>query len=540
PGPTDDFWYGDYPIRDGSTDVTPDTAQKVAAVYACIQVRCETLAALPLHLMQRKGRFRWPATEHPLYRVLHNQPNDWQTSLEFREMMQGHLDLRGNAYAQIISGPQGAVDQLIPLHPDRMQVFRLETGRLGYLYRDQQGVEYRLTQDEVFHLRLRSIDGVLGLSPISLARRAVELAMSAEEHGIRYLKSGGQPSGVIKMGPGFHFEDEDHAKRLGKSWRDAHTGKELYTVAFLEDGCEWQQVGVNNTDSQWLESRTFQLGEIARMFRVPVFLIGGSLAGASSMYSNVEQSDMHLVKHTMLPIIGKWEQAIMRDLVTEPGTYYPKFNVDGLLRADSRSRSVFYKMMREIGAYSANDVLELEDRNPVPGGDVRHIPANWTALDGSGSAADLRSAKVSGSPSRGAEEVKRWIDEGFLLGETGGKQDAADVHRSWIADVAERIAKVEIEALESRADKAAADRQKFDAWVKQHWGEKQREYVARTLLPIAAASKSPIDFAALAARVCDTAVAQLTTGDPVEVLAQWKTGRAEEITKLLIGDQHDE
>ena len=156
PGPTDDFWYTDYPVHAGGADVSPNGALQVTAVMACVRVLAETIAQLPLHLMATDGRMRRRAIDQPLYDVLHDQPNDWQTSFEFREMMQGHLALRGNAYAQIVPGPRGAVDQLIPLHPDRMQVFRLENGRIGYLYRDQKGIPYRLTQDEVFHLRFMS------------------------------------------------------------------------------------------------------------------------------------------------------------------------------------------------------------------------------------------------------------------------------------------------------------------------------------------------------------------------------------------------
>lgn len=524
PAPDDDFWYDECPVRPGDADVTLDTAQTVTAVYACIQVRCETLAALPLHLMATDGRMRRRAIDHPLYKVLHEQPNSWQTSSEFREMMQGLCDSRGNAYAQIIPGSRGAVDQLIPLHPDRMEVFRLKNRRLGYLYRDEEGISYKLTQDEVFHLRLRSNNGIVGLSPIALGRRAVELSMRAEEHGIRYMKAG-QSAGVIKMPQGFYFEDEDHAKRMGKSWREAHTGKDLYSVAFLEAGAEWEQIGLNNTDSQWLESRTFQLSEIARMFRVPVYLIGGAIAGSPTMYANVEQSDMHLIKHTMLSIAGRWEGAIGRDLIVQPQgpleRFYAKFALEGLLRADSKTRALFYEKMLKNRVYTRNEVRELEDMNPIEGGD------------------DFEAVTPPALPPPGNQDGDEPTgDDGASSG--GLIQAETDAVRCWIADAAERIAGHEITQLETRADKAAVDREKFDAWVKQHWGGKVQEYCARTLSPIFAVHNSPYDSAALVASVVTSAVAQLTTGDPVEVVKEWKTGRAKQITELLKGDLDDD
>ncbi len=527
PGPTDDFYYTDYPVRAGEADVSPNGALQVTAVLACVRVRAETMAQLPLHLMATDGRMRRRAIEQPLYDVLHDQPNDWQTSFEFREMMEGHLTLRGNAYAQIVSGPRGAVDQLLPLHPDRMQVFRLENGRIGYLYRDRKGKEYRLTQDEVFHLRFMSLDDVVGISVIAACRNAVELAQKLDQHGIKFYRNAARPSGVIKMPDDFFFEDEDHAKRLRKSWRDAHTGEDLFTVAILERGAEWQQIGLSNEDAQWLQSKHRSVNEIAMMMRVPPHMIGSAIEHGLT-YANVEHSDMAFMKHTVLPSAKRWEGAIGRDLIVQPRNplerFYAKFGMEGLLRADSKTRANFYQIMLRNRVYTRNEVRELEDMNPVKGGDEFETPTP-PALPPPGNQDGDKPAGGDGAS----------LADALALPAPG-----AAVHRSWIADAAERIARVEIEALESRADKAATDREKFNAWVRQHWGEKQRDYIARTLSPIQAASKSPIDSAALAASVCDTAVAQLTTGYPVEVLAQWKTGRADEITKLLTGELNDE
>lgn len=376
-----DYWYTP---RSGDSGVTVENSIQVTAVLACVRVLAETMAQLPLHLMVTDGKTRRQAVEQPLYEVLHDRPNSWQTSFEFREMMQAHLALRGNAYALIVPGDRGAVDQLIPLHPDRMQVFLLDGSglanrRLGYLYRDEQGKQYRLTQDEVFHLRGLSFNGFVGLSVIAAGRNAVELAQKADGYGIWFYRNSARPGGLLKFPPGVRLDEPDH-DRLRKSWRAAHTGQDLFTVAILEEGAEWEQMGLSNEDAQWLESRRFQTVEIARLFGVPPHMIGSAIEHGHT-YANVEQSSLDFIQHTVLPLVQRWEQAIGRDLITqvfsrEGERTYAKFNLEGLLRADSKSRAIVYQMMLKNGVLSVNEVRELEDLNPVEGGDEHNISSN--------------------------------------------------------------------------------------------------------------------------------------------------------------------
>ncbi len=390
PGPTDDYWYRDIPFLPGrgQTNVTPNTALALTAVFSCIRVRAETIAQLPLHLMQTDGRLRTKASDHPLYRVLHDQANHWQTAFDYRMQMQSHVDLRGNAYSLIVPGVTGAVDQLIPLHPDRMKVFRLrdvtdppmipDAGRLGYLYTDKQGNAFRLTQDEVLHLRGLSTEGVLGLSPIAVCRKAVQVGLEIEDHGLAFLTNAGKPSGALQMPDGKKLEaGGDRHKALTKSWRDAHTGKNLYDVAILEDGMTWQAMGLNNQELEWLESAKLSDRHIAAIFRVPLHLI---MDWERMTYNNSENVDIQYVKHTVLPIARSWEGAISRDLITDP-RYYPRFSVEGLLRGDAKSRQVFYRALFGIGVFSPNEIRELEDLNPVEGGDQRFVPLNMVPLD---------------------------------------------------------------------------------------------------------------------------------------------------------------
>lgn len=387
PGPTDDYWFRDMPFLPGvgQTKVTPDTALALTAVFACIRVRAETIAQLPLHVMQTDGRVRNKAPDHPLYRVLHDQANHWQTSFEFRMLMQAHVDLRGNGYAMIVPGPAGAVGQLVPLHPDRMQVFRLrdvvdpptipDAGRLGYLYRDRQGNEFKLTQDQVFHLRGLSTEGVLGLSPIAVCAKAVRLGLEIESHGLAFLTNAGKPSGVLKMPKSKTLKPEQNTA-LRQSWREANTGEELYNVVILEDGMEWQTLGLNNEELQWLESATLSDRHVAGIFRVPLSKI---MDWTHLTYNNAEQAALDFVKDAVLPIIRSWEGAISRDLITDQG-YYPRFSIEGLLRGDAKSRSEFYKALFGIGVFSPNDIRELEDLNPVEGGEQRFVPLNMVPL----------------------------------------------------------------------------------------------------------------------------------------------------------------
>ncbi|MFA7120717.1 MAG: phage portal protein [Bacilli bacterium] len=362
PGPTNDFWYEK--ILSFGTNITADSAMQTTAVFACVGVRARLVAMLPLRVMEETadGRRR-KATEHPWYRVLYRQPNQWQTAYEFREMMEGHVALRGNAYAAKVSRPKGM--QLIPLHPDRMRVFPLDSGRLGYLFRKATGESVPLTQDDIFHLRGLSTDGVIGASPIELCRRAVELAQQGEDHGVKFYRNAGKPGGVLQLPAGETIKDEDDLKRLKAEWHAAQSGDNVYQVAILENGMEWKAIGLSNADAQHLESRRFQVPEICRIFNVPPHTVYSAIEHGHT-YANVEQSDLALVKHTGIPRYVAWEQSIQRDLLEDP--FYAKFAVDALLRADSMTRANFYDKMKRMGVLSVNEIRELEDLNPIDGG----------------------------------------------------------------------------------------------------------------------------------------------------------------------------
>lgn len=372
-------WFADW-LRGGmessaGVSVTPESAMHVAAVYACIRVLSETLAQLPIHVYERQanGNKRL-ALEHPLNRILSAQPNGWQTSFEFIEMLQGHLTLRGNAYAAIVPGALGSVDQLIPLNPARMKVERLNTGRLIYTLTKPSGDRVFFSQDEIFHLRGLSCDGMVGMNPIELARDSIGAAKATEDHGARLFANGARPSGLLTSDKPIKKET---AATLRESWTSTYGGENQGKVAVLWDGLKWQDIGMTNEDSQFLETRKFSVREIARIFHVPPHMIADL---EQATFSNIEQQSLEFLTYTMLPWLRRWEAAISRDLISDE-RYYAKFNYEGLLRGDSAARSAFYREMLNVGVFSINEVRELEDMNPIPDGDVHLVQGAMITIE---------------------------------------------------------------------------------------------------------------------------------------------------------------
>lgn len=362
--------------------VTADTAMRATAVYACVQYLARSIAAMPLILYRRRadgGKER--DHEHPLARVLHDQPNGWQTAFEFRAMLQAHLSLRGNAYARIVSANGVPVAALVPLHPDRVRPLpRRVNGRLAYEHWPVEGGREILLQEEVLHLRGLSLsaDGVLGLSPIDSLREAVGLALAAEAYGARFYRNNARPGVVIKH-PG--RLSPEAAKRLKESWNSQYAGTaNAHKTAVLEEGMELVPIGMTAEQAQFLETRKFQRSEIAALFGVPPHKIG-DLERAT--FSNIEHQAIEVVTDTIRPWAVAWEQALTRDLFTDEmrRTHMVAFNLDGLLRGDIESRYRAYATGRQWGWLSANDVREREDMNRIDGGDLYLAPVNMTPAE---------------------------------------------------------------------------------------------------------------------------------------------------------------
>lgn len=378
PAPEDDYWYE--PVSPASATgmrVSADTAMRVTAVYRCVAILSQTIAALPLHFFrQQPGGGKEPADDLPLATVLRSRPNAWQTSYEYRQMMMGHLCLRGNAYSLILPGRTGAVDQLIPWHPDHVRVEQLASMRLRYWHRDpRSGVEKPYVQDEVFHLRGLTSDGVRGLNPIEHHRETVGLALATEKHGAAFFGNSMQPSGVLETD---HQLGEEAIANLRTQLRERQVGiRNAGTPLVLQRGLKWHQVGLSNADAQYLQTRAFQIEEIARMFGVPLFLLG--LTEKSTTWgSGVEQIGIGFVKYTLMPWLKLWREAISRDLISEPDAYYAEISAAGLMEGDSKARSEFFGKAlgsnNGPGWMTVNEVRRKEGLNDVPGGDQLYQP----------------------------------------------------------------------------------------------------------------------------------------------------------------------
>lgn len=368
-------WVRGGPETAAAIPVSPESAMRCAAVYACVRVLSEDVGKLPLIVYRRtKDGGKERASDHPLFALLGRAPNPRQTSFEFREMLQAHLELRGNAYAEIERDGRGRPIALWPQIPTRVEVRQADDGDLFYRIQDGKGGHRDVSGANMLHLRGLSSDGIMGLSTIGLQREAVGMALAAEKYGATFFANDAQPRGVL-MHPA--SLDEQASKNIRDSWQKRQTGDDRHKVAVLEEGMKYVPMGMTNEDAQFLETRKFQRGEIASIFRIPPHKIG-DLERAT--FSNIEQQAIEYVVDALLPRLRRWEQALERVLLaeTEQQGMLIEFLVDGLLRGDLASRYAAYAVGRQWGWLSINDVREKENMNRIPGkgGDDYIVPLN--------------------------------------------------------------------------------------------------------------------------------------------------------------------
>jgi HK97 family phage portal protein len=372
--------------------VTERSAMQMTAVYSCVRILAEAVAGLPLHFYRYKDDgSKEKAIDSNLYHLLHDEPNPEMSSFVFRETLMTHLLLWGNAYAQIIRNGKGEVIALYPLMPNKMSVDRDENGKLYYTYQRSQdeGKEagtVTLSTRDVLHIPGLGFDGLVGYSPIAMAKNAIGLAIATEEYGAKFFANGAAPSGVLE-----HPGTIKDPARLRENWNStfggsANSGK----VAVLEEGMKYTPISISPEQAQFLETRKFQINEIARIFRVPPHMVGDL---EKSSFSNIEQQSLEFVKYTLDPWIIRWEQSLNRALlnVDEKKTYFFKFNVEGLLRGDYQSRMNGYAIARQNGWMSANDIRELENLDKISaedGGDLYLVNGNMLPLKDAGAYAN--------------------------------------------------------------------------------------------------------------------------------------------------------
>lgn len=411
------FWFGH---TTSGKAVTEMSAMQMTAVYSCVRILSEAVAGLPLQLFRyNENGGREKALDHPLYRLLHDEPNPEMTSFVFRETLMSHLLLWGNAYAQIVRNGRGEVLGLYPLMPNKMKVARDERGNLYYEYSrttedtNTLGKKQKviLRPSDVLHIPGLGFDGLVGYSPIAMAKNAIGLAIATEEYGAKFFANGATPGGVLEH-PGIIKDPQ----KIRDSWNAAYQGSaNAHKVVVLEEGMKYQSIGISPEQAQFLETRKFQINEIARIFRVPPHMVGDL---EKSSFSNIEQQSLEFVKYTLDPWVVRWEQAMTRVLLldSEKPRYFIKFNLEGLLRGDYQSRMNGYAIGRQNGWMSANDIRELENLDRIPaeeGGDLYLINGAMTKLADAGAFAG-----VAQTPNPQASDPREPPDESDETEET--------------------------------------------------------------------------------------------------------------------------
>lgn len=497
PAAADDYWYTS---RSGTAlsgeAVTAETALQVDAFFACLRVIAETMGYVPWFVYRRLpdgGRERAP--EHPLYSKLHDQPNRFQTAFEWKEMMAGHIILRGWAYNRIVPGPSGPFDQLIPLHPDRVKQEMLPDGTRRYKYRNDQNMMETLAYDEVF-----AIPGQwAGKSILEAARENLGEAIAAQNYSSRGLKNRITPPGALKY-PG-KFKDEEAGKRLRASWEATYGGTEnAGKPLILEEGMEWQQLGMTNEDAQFLQTRLNSVMAIARRFRMPPIMIGET-EKQTSWGTGVESQQIGFVVFTMLPWFSRFESRANTDLLIDPRTYFTEMLADSLLRGDSKTRAEALQIARQNGVINANEWRLIDNRNPIDGieGDMFWRPANMVPGD----------------------QLASRVTETITPGQND-KVGAYDPRTATYARVlAGQVVRKETERLKALAKRYADDGLGWESKVREFYGELAEELSQRGIEPKAAGA-----YASMAANAVVAQGVAITDG--------WEDGKTTALVGLML------
>lgn len=366
--------------------VTEQSALTYSAVWCAVNVIAGTIGSLPLHLMQSKDSKKRKADDLRLYRVMHDQPNKYMTAMTFRTILMSHVLTWGNGYAEIVRNSFGDVVELWPITPNRVTDIRMVDDRLTYRISMAAGEDIILPREKVLHIPGLGFDGFVGYSVVAMARRSIGLAMAMETFGSRYFGAGTHP-GVVVSHPG-RLGPEAH-RNLTTSLEKAHSGLgQSHRMLLLEEGMKLETIGIPPNDSQFLESRQFQIPEVARWFNLPPHILKDL---TRSSFNNMEQEVISLVTYCFRQWFECLEQNYNMQLLSQSDKYntgrgrlYFKHSVEGLLRGDSAGRAAFYATMLDKGVFNINEVRELEDKDPVPGGDIHLVPLNMTTLENAG------------------------------------------------------------------------------------------------------------------------------------------------------------
>jgi len=437
--------------------ITPDTSLQVSAVYRCVNLIANAFASLPGGVYAKEDeRTRREIPNHDAERIFWRRPNPYQTPFVFKRMMMGHLVLRGNCYARIAQGPQGP--ELWPLSPDRVSgPDLLNDGRLRYEYRRPDGGTDRLMGDlEIMALTGLSSDGLRGLALSALAVDSIGLSMATEKHGAKLFSKGIRLAGALKV-PG--KLSKEAATALSDSFKREHSD---YGLPVFEQGMEWQSMGMSNEDAQFLETRKFEVSDIARWFGVPPHMIG-DVERSTSWGTGIENQTIQFVTDCLLPWVVLWEQAINETFISQRRMYV-KFNINARLRADSKTRFDIYDIAIRNGIFSPNDCRALEDQNPRDGGDVYVDPSTR----GSGVTPDAAKPTQSG-PDMPPQDMNMPDNQPGNGGDVGGSMETGD---TWAKTWARHLVEAERTDLAEGARKHAANPSAWRRFVASYYGRR--------------------------------------------------------------------
>lgn len=382
------------------------TAMQIVTVYACVRLLSNTIAGLPLHLYRYTGdgEDKERATDHPLYKILYRQPNPEMSSFSFWEALMCHLLLWGNAYAQIVRDGKNGILGLYPLLPENVEIDRdPKSGDLIYTYHaytDEKPGEHDkdiiFRRDEILHIPGLGFNGLVGFSPIAMMKNALGAVMAVERYGSAFFKNGAQPAGVLEH-PGVLKDPQ----KIRDNWTKAYGGaRNAHRIAVLEEGMQYKPISLPPEDSQFLSTREFDVEEICRMFQVPPHLVQDL---KRSTFNNIEHQGIAFVQYSLMPWIIRIEKGIMKDLLLEEeqNVYFPKFNVDGLMRGDYQSRMNAYAIGVGNGFMSPNDVRRLENMDLIPddqGGNDYYLNGSYNKLEDAGAAYNLNAPQEDEPP----------------------------------------------------------------------------------------------------------------------------------------------
>lgn len=540
--PLDDYWYEPRGADSSSgVPVTAEGALTNSSAYAGVWRVAMTIATVPLVVYKRlpnEGKERAP--DHPNYRLLHDQPNRWQTSVLFRAMMQLHLMTRGNAYAQRVYDANGALVELIPFHPRQVTPRLVGRHDLQYHVQYLDGTRETLLPDEILHVCNLSANGFTGLAPMELGRDVVGLALAAERHAAKVFRNGAAPGGIVKAKKTLSKEAK---ARIRDGWNVGQGGENTFGTAVLDEEMDFLPVMQNAKDAQMLETRKHQVREMARLMNIQPHKIGDM---EQATFANIEHQGLEYVTDTILPWAVTWEQVLKRDLFADDDTYFPEFVLDGLARGDMKSRYEAHNLAVQGGWQTRNEVRAKENMNALPGLDEPLQPLNMvSATDASGETDAAPPAPTRTTPAPDPAE-----DDG----NTGSAREAsarplpdsraaaaADIRAAFqllAEDVGTRIANAETRELERRAPKATQDRVRFNAWLAEHFVA-QRAYAEVALQPVALAwartGGGDVDLGALLDRVAGSGTATLLDcPDVAAALPAWRAGRPGVVGALIL------